>query len=492
MLIRAAVLAFLVLPHAHCVASDFETLAKDLPAGSNAVLAIDVDSILTTEMARVNDWGNPNTTANRPAYLPPEADKVIVAAQVDPPNQFEQAWEAAVISLKESLPMRLVAKAEGGYVDKIRGKEAAWVPSDAYFIQFDDATMGLMYPANKQAASRWIDQQQESSPELPAYLSSMVSAVTSGPQIVMSLDTRDVMSAHRLHQRLSESEVVADAKLDIDAMVDLFLTLQQISLEVTISDKAEARAEIQFGHSVTFDADVGKAFVLAALTNLEAEIPGVDEWTFSVHGQSIVAVGEMPVPGLRRVLSFLEIPTTKFSSLKNEDTDSEGSEEDLATKSLNYFHSVDKLVADLQEHSKSRNGDSYWFDRYAKKIERLPILYVDPDLLDFGQKTAETLRVMSGSRKSANLSAGVSRSNISASSGDGYDGGYDRYGYSYHGSGYRGSSTSLASAQQRSQNAANNQFQAKATSKKIEGFRLINDATYEVRRTMTERYNVEF
>jgi hypothetical protein len=484
---RMSFAAFLLMPAVVCADAGFEGLTKAVPDGANTVLAIDVDRILTTDMARTNGWGNPENGDNRPTYLPPEAAKVIVAAQVDPMNRFQQAWEVAVISLKEPLPMRLIAKAEGGYTDTINGKTAAWTPSDAYFIELNESTLGLVHPANKQAVSRWIDDQEQGTLELSSYLQAAVTEVATGPQFMLALDTTDAIPAHRVHERLTESEVITKNKLDLDQMTTLFSSLRGVKMGITISDKAQASARVEFGMSVPFNAEVGKAFVLGALTNLEAEIPGIDGWDFRIDHDAIVADGELSVPGLRRILSLLEIPSTKFSSLKGEDTESEGSPDEIAKKSLAYYKSVTKLVEDLQGHSKSSRGDNFWFDRYAKKIDRLPILDVDPDLLDFGQKTAETLRVMSGARKSANISAGVSRTNIAASSDDYRGDGYSRYNYNYRGSGYNN-----ARSQQKSQNAANKRFQATATNRKIEGFRLIENAAYELRRTMTERYGIEF
>lgn len=495
--IRMSLAAFLLIPPVAYADSNFEGLTKAVPDGANTLLAIDVDRILTTEMARANGWGDPEKADNRPTYLPPEAAKVIVAAQVDPMNRFKQDWEAAIISLNEPLPMRLVAKAEGGYPDKINGKAAAWTPSDAYFVELDESTLGVVYPANKQAVSRWIDEQTQGTLELSSYLQGAVTdaAKSTGPQFSLALDLKDTIPIHRLHERLTESEIVEKHKLDIDQMAALFSSLQGVKLGITITDKAQASARIEFGISVPFDAEVGKAFVLGALTNLEAEIPDIDAWDFRVDYDAIIAEGDLSVSGLRRILSLVEIPSTKFSSLQGEDTQSEGSVDNVAQKSLTYYKSTTKLIEDLRTHSKSSRGDNFWFDRYAKKIERLPILDVDPDVLDFGQKTAETLRVMSGARKSANISSGVSRTNIAASSGSGGSG-YNNYGYNYGGYGYRRDNGrgygSRARGEERAQNAAKKRFQATATSKKIEGFQLIDNASYELRRTMTERYGIEF
>ncbi len=483
-----------------CRAADFDELAEMVPIGANVALIIDVDRILSTDMASKNGWGSPDAVANRPMYLPPEADRVVVSAQVDPVRRFAQAWEVAVISLKESLPMRLIARAEGGYTDTLNGQEVAWVPSDAYFVSLGENILGLIYPANRQAVSRWLRQRQNELGGISDYLRSSIQAVSAGPsapQMVLAFDARDAVQPHRVHQDVSESPIVKEHELNVEEITNLLVSLVGARLKISISDSARGRAEISFGQTIPFDADVAKALVLNALTNLEAELPGADNWVFRVEGSMITAEGDLDEEALRRVLSVVEIPSTKFSSLREEDTESEASQDEIARHSLAYFQSVTKLVEGLQKRSKSSNGDNFWFDRYAKKIDRLPILHVDPDLLDYGQKTAETLRYMSGKRKGANIDTGVARSNINASGGygygDGYSGGYNGY-YGYYG--YRGAGyedvTSRSRAESKAHIAAKNRIQAGATKTKIEGFRLIENATFEIRRTMTERYGIEF
>ena len=131
---------------------------------------------------------------------------------------------------------------------------------------------------------------------------------------------------------------------------------------------------------------------------------------------------------LRLVLSLMEPPSTKFSSLKDTNVE-EATGDDMAANSLAYFKSTQSYLKDLRQQGGSHNSDAYWTDRYAAKIDQLPILHVDDDLLDYGQKLTETLRVMSGSRKMTNLEGGMAARN--EMSGGGYGYGYDNYNYSY-------------------------------------------------------------
>ena len=468
-------------------ATDFDELAGKVPDGANVLLVIDSDRVLASEMAIQNNWGGRVNDGNRPFYLPQEADKVLVAAQVDPVRDFARAWEVAVMGLKETLPMRLVAKAEGGYTDTIHGLNAAWVPSDAYFLEVNPEIMGLMHPANRQAVSRWAERQQNGTEtQVSPFLLAGIEAAEAGPQIVLAIDLQDAAQPHRLQQRLSESDVATKAKLNMNELVDVLSSIKGIVFKITLTDKATSEVQIDFGKDINFNESIAREMTLGALKRLGAELPGVDKWKFTVSGSSVMCRGLLDSDGLRRVLSFVEIPSTKFSSLKGQDTE-KSSEEDMAENSLAYFQTITKMLEDLKKNSGSYSGDSRWFDRYADRIDRLPILHVDPELLDFGQNTAQTLRVMSGARKDANMRSGVRQTNMMASSG-----GYNGYNYSYGGSGYSGNTRTNVRSTITSANAVKTQEIAGASATKIEGFRLIDNATLEIRRTMTERYNREF
>jgi hypothetical protein len=112
-------------------------------------------------------------------------------------------------------------------------------------------------------------------------------------------------------------------------------------------------------------------------------------------------------------------------------------------------------------------------ERYARRIDELPTLHVDELLLDYGDKLAETLRIMSLSKRQAGIRYGVR-----ASEGNGYYDGYD-YG-----------SNAYSSAADRSQ--ARKEEMAVAQVDRVQGWALIDDATADIRRTLTKKYNIEF
>ncbi len=465
-------------------ASDFPALVAKVPRGSNSLVLIDVDAVLASPIAQSNGWARRFNDGNsdRPLYLPPEADKVAIAVQLDLVRGCAKNWEVAVMGMKEPFSMSLIARAEGGYVDEIDGVKAAWVPSDAYFMELDPQTLGLMAPADRQSIARWAENGKTAQPEmLSDYLGALTTSAGHGAQVVMAIDAADAIQPHRVRARLEGSKIATSQNLD--STIELISSLKGLVFQLTFNTKVQAVARIDFAVPVLLKEDVAKGLVLGAMENLQFSLPGTENWSCSVKENSIIMSGELDNDALRRVFTLMELPTTKFSSLKDQSIE-DNSQATVAKCSQAYFHAVDAMLIDLKKRTKVNSaGDAGWIDRYAAKIDRLPVLHVDEELLTYGEKLTETLRIISGSRKMSNMQ-GASAERVAigeagvSSSNDGY--GYRAYSY-----------TSPRVAET---NAGNIRADATATgtSVKLQGWTLIDNATLAIRKVMTQKYNMEF
>jgi hypothetical protein len=125
-------------------------------------------------------------------------------------------------------------------------------------------------------------------------------------------------------------------------------------------------------------------------------------------------------------------------------------------------------------------------ERYAKKIDRMPILNVDPELLDIGSKTANTLRDMALSKRQGGVAYGTDTAGMGG-------GGYANYGVGYGYGGrplgdlYSGARTSAADRASMKASAM-----ADANYARVEGFAAIDEAMAAIRQKMTQKYQVEF
>jgi hypothetical protein len=391
--------------------------------------------------------------------------------------------------------MKAIARAEGGYVETINGMEAAWAPSDAYFMAIGPNELGVMAPASRQKVSRWADYAQGSAiNQTSPYLKQIAASFSPQTQIVMGIDLTDCVQPHEIHQHMEErSEPIPG--MTTDQMVTMLTGLKGVTLAVSISDRAKGSLSVDFAGPVSLSSTTAKSLVLEVLNKKGASLPALADWSCEVTSTMIHLSGDLDQESLRRVASLMELPTSKFSQLSDTNVEDDSMEE-MKQKSLTYFQTITSLLKSLRPKTIGNSGgggDGVWMDRYASKIDSLPILHVDPDLLDYGAKLSETLRIMSGARKRSGVAGGVAAANTAAS------GAYNGYGYNYNGAGYGnygynravGPKTALA-GQNNAINAQKRSLQAGATNVRIQGWELIDNATADIRRTMTERYQVEF
>ncbi len=111
---------------------DFDQLLPMVPPSANTLVLIDVERTLASPLAQADGWGKKLELAyvSRPIFLPPEATKLVMAASLEPSNNFQREWELAVMELADPMSMRSIARSEGGYVDTVNGAQVTWTPRD--------------------------------------------------------------------------------------------------------------------------------------------------------------------------------------------------------------------------------------------------------------------------------------------------------------------------------------------------------------------------
>lgn len=483
-------LGFLVLP---ATGQNFDQLLMKVPESANALVLIDVERTLASELAQKEGWGKKLELAyvNRPVFLPPEASKLVIAGALQPTADFARLWELGVMQLSEPLSMRSIARSEGGYVDSIAGNAAAWTPSDAYFVEFAGNELGVLFPAERQFVSRWVNHaKQNRAIELSPYLTEAARLTNEQVQILLAMDLTDAVQPHQVQERIEDSPILQKAKLDPEAAGKIIATLRGATLRVAVGKAAQAQLRIDFGADIAPLKDVAKDLVLSVLEDFGANIADMQSWKVDVKPQAIHMEGTLSQDGLRRLFSVIELPSTKFSALKDTGGAGEATEETpeslIRESSLTYYRSVDVLLKDLKRDLRGNKASAAVMERYAKKIDRMPILHVDPELLDFGGKTANTLRDMALTKRQGGVGYGTDTAGMGG-------GGYANYsvGYGYFGqeigdlySGARASASDRA--------AMKASAMADANYARVEGFAAIDEAMAALRQKMTLKYQVEF
>ncbi|MCA9229335.1 MAG: hypothetical protein KDA57_01680 [Planctomycetales bacterium] len=495
---RTLLLAILLVawPSGLAEAAPFDQLLTRVPAGANVLVLIDVETTLAAPIAQEKGWGKQLELSyvERPIFLPPESTKLVMAASLRSGDNFSRLWEMAAMEVAESMSMRSIARSEGGYVDEINGVTTAWTPSDAYFVSLSDRELGVMFPAERQFVSRWIDFTQNNHQILISdYLKASVQLANTKVPILLAIDLKDVVQPHEMEQRLQESPEVKQAGLSIPEAAAVLASLRGAVLRVAVGKDVQGQLRIDFDKPISAIQGIAKELVINALDNLGAHVEDLADWKLELEEKAITMRGPLSTDGQRRVFSVIEIPSTKFSTLK--DAKQEGGEETpeslIREASLTYYRATDVLIADLRRDLRGNKASSAVMERYARKIDRMPILHVDPDLLDYGSQLAQTLREMALAKREGGIQAGTQTAGMGAGR---YGGSYSGYNDGYLGTLAYGSGDRLYAAKESAADRSAIKANAMAASSqmRVEGFKLIDDHNAAIRRQMTEKYGVEF
>ncbi|NOY29562.1 MAG: hypothetical protein GXP28_05110 [Planctomycetes bacterium] len=467
----------------------FDHLIPKVPPSANTLVLIDVERTLASPLAQAEGWGKKLELAyvSRPVFLPPEATKLVMASALEAENNFAREWELGVMELSEPMSMRSIARSEGGYVDTVQDTPVAWTPSDAYFVSLSDRVLGVMFPADRQFVSRWIGYAMKNDRVMVSdYLRKATRLANEKIQVLMAIDLTDISQPHELAENAEDSPILQKTKLPLDQLVTMLGSLRGATLRIAIGKEAQGQLRIDFDEDVTPLKSVAKEFIVKVLGEMGAVTEDLESWKLEIKGKTIVMRGKISQDGLRRVFSIVELPSAKFSLLKEEAENSEEKNESLIRESsLTYFHSTGVLLKDLKRELRGNKASAAIMERYASRIDRMAILHVDDDLLDYGSKVAETLRVVALSKRQGGVRSGVGTAGMGG-------GGYANYSSGYGYSGNRGDRYAGARASAADRSAIKSQAMAESKNMRVEGSKLIADATAQIRRQMTQKYQVEF
>lgn len=458
---------------------DFPRLVSRIPATANAICLIDAEGLRFSELGKKENWADKNEAAyvNSPFIVPPEANRVVVGSQLNPNRNLSQAWQVAVMNLIEPISMRAIARAEGGQLDDIEGVAAVSTSADAYFVELAEQVLGVMSPANRQLVARWATSSQQAIAK-DGYLAGAAREIGGDAPIVLAIDLKNAVIPHLLSDALSNSEILKSSKDDQGQWENVIKSLQGIKLVITVTDKVEGKLVVDFGVDPSALGKNAKTAIIAALENHGAGLDSINSWLVSQSQNQIHLQGELAKSDLRKVMSILELPNSHFSSQLEAEPATENQTNVVAEASQKYFQSVSTLLRDLERDFKTNrdvrhNYAASYMQRYAQRIDALPILNVDDELINFGLRVSETLRDTSVVQGTSNLEAGVRKSGVYQSN-NAYD-----YNNTYR------SVSSMKTQIAREE-------QAVASTARFSNWKEIEDASASIRVQMTKKYGVEF
>lgn len=489
---------FVVLVNGRPAVAQYDDLLKFVPGDANSIVYIDCEAVNNSKAAAENDWvrKHEESFAEGVVYLPPTATQFVLAAEFDLQTGAAN-WELALAKMPDPPSLEDVAAREKGYVDDIGGKKVAWTPRGAFIGRPADDIVALLHPANRQLLARWIQRKGTSSFAPSDYLqkaSHSFDVIEGKPQVVMAIDASDLIQPHVVKERLSRSPAVKEKRADVDRLTRMLSGIQGVTFQLWLDKKSpEGRLTVDFSEKVEDSATMSglfKPLVVEALQRHGMAVDELENWTTRLSGTTASLEGNIGKSGLMRVFSLIELPSVDlYKSGMTEPTQPMVNPMIQATK--DHFRSVQELLQDLKQDrrdSVAMTQVAKYMEMYARRIDRLPILNVDPEMQDYSAEVANLMRKAGQGWTNYGITSVAREQQIYAEGQPGsvtygYDYGHGPYGtYTYDG--WRNL--------QGERRAVNAQERYKAATNSTEIFGAIDQITGEIRRAMTNKYQVEF
>jgi hypothetical protein len=498
MCVLAAIAALAVWGRPSLADDEFQDLVNQIPRSANAVVLLNMEKAKQSPMGLREDWNAKIEEAFESGLfrVPPEAKRFVLASQID--FEFmEPLWNAAVIELSEDLSTTQIEKMRRGALDTIEGLPAIVRPNDTYIVKFAPKTVGAMSPANRQSVVRWIrDVRKSSPPPLSPYLQkAAVYSDKAGSEIIVAIDLDGVFSYERIGKYLkSKQEHLKKWGADLLQLAALLDGVQGVRIGVRIGEEPSAMIVIDVRGDASIAESYAKPLLLQIMADRGGAINDLQSWKSKAQGHKISLAGKLSKSGMRRLLSIVESPADESSTAEAQVSPGE-LPAIQAKASLKHFKAVTGMAGDLKAdmgNSKTLAQTSLWFDKYARRIERLPTLNVDAELVKYGSFVAHQLRQASLAVKTMGINSGSRQSQVT--SGDvSYDAGTRWGSYGYYGPGYAPFDPyAQARAKDEQRRAIRAEEKGIAATDVQQIRQTIIAATADIRQKMTEKYQIQF
>lgn len=504
---RSQLLSLTILALLTCSApasAQFQQLANHVPPAANALVMFDAKKVYASPIAVQSQWQSAHTKAfvDGLVTLPPDTDRFLLASQLD--YEFmHPLWNVAMLELSQPRSLPDVARKLGGQLDSVGDLPGVVLPSDVYVIRFAEDIFGAMAPSNRQSVGRWTREvKSRQQPQLSSYLSEAVGYVDKvGTPVIIAFDLQDVFHPADIEQHLRESTALKGKNADVASLAATLADIRGLMLGVTFGKQVFGKIKIDFQSDVSSLEGIAKPLILEVLANRGAMIEDFETWTSEAKGNQLTLGGTLSDSGMRRLFSLVDAPLSFVEATASDEQQEAAS---AAEASKQYFQSIVSLLDDLYDKKGTAshlNVYGVWFERYAVKVSDLPILNVDPELLDYGAFVEGQLRNASLAVKGKGMRTRVRTVNANANQynyGDGTGYRYGRYG-AYGPYGYSGHTVNpgtALNADLRQQQSAATQIQTQETANMAASsmtiMEQIKTATSTVRRSMTQKYQTEF
>ena len=463
----------------------FTPLLNQVPSEANVLVMIDSERIRRSPFGK--SVAADKSAGQENSHIVPneELSQVLLAARIRGFRNSMIDWEKALLKMNVEPSIAGLAASYGGSVETLGKRDYAVLPYGAVAVSTDKNLLAVLTPPDRQQVSRAIQLvNAKKTAQLSDYLTSASEQIGGVVGAMVAVDLDEMFAISQIRSRLEYSETFKNPPIDVGVASSFLASIQGLTLQIAFRQDAQATLTVNFSQEPPDMSKWGKELVVEILSENGVYFDDVANWTFSQGPKKIVLEGPISVAGIRQVLSLVNFPTEVPSEYQpGAVLTSEQEFQRTAKATLTRFRATEKLVADLRKDDRARTGrigeSAMWFDRYARQIETLPSLHVDPEMLQYCDDVVMNLRVQATHYRMAS-----SRINQESTQSN-----YDFWGSfnNYYGDTYG------VWTRRESDFARTRRYErAGSASNRAEQFQIIDEDTVAIRRKMVERYKVEF
>jgi hypothetical protein len=307
--------------------------------------------------------------------------------------------------------------------------------------------------------------------------------------MVLAVDLADMFDAAGVRHRLQEARALIGKHMDLDKLTKVITSVQGLRLRVQVDQAVRGELQVDFGEEVAPMHAVAKPLLLEALAGAGVMLDELDKWQVHVERKAVYLRGKPTDTALRQLLSF--IPGTSVES-RTAASSGDEPQDPKAVASLRYYHTITTYLGDLRKNKTQTYSQAALFlDKYAQKIDSLPMLNVDEELLQYGMAVSSMLRSLGQSARGTGILQGTLKQ-YSAETGVNIPGSYyaERgygYGYAY----YNPSQFYIVNNYPQIKQAMDKTSLTEAQGRLVV-WKQIDELTVAMRKKMTQKYQVEF
>ena len=267
-------MSFALLPAA-TAKDNWKELLTLLPESTNAVMAIDLDSMFASQMATENNWRKSQQAKldHQFSMLPTNAARFVLATELDL-QHMEPEWEFAAIKLDHPIAIEQVRDAVGGDLDSLAGLQSVRTNRGSFLVPFSENRVGLI----RIAPRRWAAQQVRYGQTRVAaacspFLANAVTQATDHSQLILAIHLEDAVPAATIRSAITGSPIFLQGESDLVSLAQTLASLDGLMLTVKVTDKVHGKLEMIFRSSPADLSKIDKNLILRLIDNTGCSLP---------------------------------------------------------------------------------------------------------------------------------------------------------------------------------------------------------------------------